>query len=344
MYPVIILLGYRKNLMATPGHRSSHVKKIPNLGGIGLFVAFSIALTILGSLAYLSPTSLTKLVSLLSAMIILFFLGVKDDIIGLSPRKKLIGQILSAALVVMTTDLRIHNLGGLFGLGDFPYLFSVAFTIFLFVFVVNAFNLVDGIDGLASAIAIIASATFGIFALLNHQYLMILTSFTLIGALAGFLRYNFSEKRKLFMGDSGSMFIGFLLAFQAFSFLAYQDNHYGAFTVSNAPILVLAILSFPLLDTIRVFIIRIKNKRSPFSADRNHIHHRLLDLGLKHKKATIMVSIINIVMIILAFAIGGLDINLQLIIICMAAPVLCLCPFLMERQQGKIKLVMPSFR
>jgi hypothetical protein len=144
----------------------------------------------------------------------------------------------------------------------------------------------------------------------------------------GFLLFNLSDKRKLFMGDSGSLFLGFLLAYQGMSFLGLNQSADALNTISNAPVLFLAILSFPLLDTLRVFVIRIKEKRSPFSPDCNHIHHRLLHIGLTHIQATIFVAMSNIILIGLVLVIGELDINVQLFITVFVGLVLYLSPFL----------------
>ncbi|MGB5664957.1 MraY family glycosyltransferase, partial [Eudoraea sp.] len=290
--PVIIYTVRVKNLMDEPGDRSAHSTKTPTLGGVGMFVAFAVSLLLFGILVGLERPDLVKLLSLILATIILVFLGIKDDLIALAARKKFLGQLISTSIVIFLTDVRITSFEGLLGIGELPYLVSVLFTVFVFILVINAFNLIDGIDGLAGAVGIIASFSFGLFFLLNNDFLMVLVSFTLIGAISAFLRYNLSATQKLFMGDSGSMVIGYLLAYQGIRFLELNLSEASTFTISNGPVLLLAVLSFPLLDTLRVFIIRAKDRRSPFDADRNHIHHRLLSLGFSHKQATIMLSIV----------------------------------------------------
>lgn len=163
----------------------------------------------------------------------------------------------------------------------------------------------------------------------------------MIGATVGFLRFNLSVENKLFMGDSGSLFIGFLLAYQAICFLNFQQAGTLNFEVTNAPILIIAVLAFPVLDTLRVFIIRIVNKRSPFSADTNHIHHRLLGLGLTHKQATFTLAIANVLIISTAFLIVDFNIHLQMLIIVATAQLVCFSPFFIIRKKGKIKLNLP---
>ncbi len=335
MYPVIIYLVKSKNLMDEPIDRSMHTAKTPTLGGVGMFITFSLTLIGLGMVMGLSQAELIKLLSIIAASITLMFLGIKDDLVGLAPKKKFMIQILAALMVIVLTDVRIASCYGLLGLEELPYIVSVAFSVFVFLAVINAFNLIDGIDGLAGTIGVIVTATFGGFYILNERYLMVIISFALIGALIGFLRFNLSGRRKIFMGDSGSMFIGFILAYQAISFLEFNATTVTPYTVHVAPIMAMAILSYPILDTLRVFTIRIAQKRSPFSADRNHIHHRLLALGLTHKKATLTLGIINILVIALAFIIKDLYINLQLYLLVLAVPLLYFSPWLIFRRGSK---------
>ncbi|RKN79758.1 MraY family glycosyltransferase [Ulvibacterium marinum] len=328
LYPIIIYVVNRKGLMDDPDERSAHTNKVPTLGGMGLFIVFSLTVMLLGVLADLSRPELLQLVSLLAGTLLLLIMGVKDDLVLMSPKKKLIGQLLAASMVIFLSDVRIAHFQGLLGIGELPYWVSIFFTFFVFILVINAVNLIDGIDGLAGSIAVLSSVTFGIFFLLNEQYLLSLISFALIGSLIGFLYYNLSNTQKLFMGDSGSLLIGFLLAYQGVVFLGVNENALAALAIPNAPILLLAVLSYPLLDTLRVFSIRIWQKRSPFSADRNHIHHRLLDLGNAHEQATLIVCVCNIFIISLVLFIDDLNINLQLIISVLVGSALYLIPFL----------------
>ncbi|MGB5318551.1 MraY family glycosyltransferase, partial [Eudoraea sp.] len=190
--PVIIYTVRAKNLMDEPGDRSAHSRKTPTLGGVGVFAAFVVSLILFGVVVGLERPDLVKLLSLVLATIILIFLGIKDDLIALAARKKFLGQLISTGIVIFLTDVRITSFEGLLGIGELSYLASVLFTVFVFILVINAFNLIDGIDGLAGAIGIIASISFGLFFLLNSDFLMVLVSFSLIGAISAFLRYNLS--------------------------------------------------------------------------------------------------------------------------------------------------------
>lgn len=328
LYPNIISISKTKGLMDAPGERKVHSTQVPTLGGLGVFIAFSLSLIVFGLMTDLSQPELIKLLALLGSTIILLFLGIKDDLISMSPKKKFIGQLLAVVNVVVLTDVRILSFEGLLGIGELPYVISILFTVFVFVLVINALNLIDGIDGLAGSIAVISSVSFGILFLLEGLYMMTLISAILVGALIGFLRYNLSSNQKIFMGDCGSMLTGFLLSYQGVAFLSLNATPGTSNTISNAPIVLLAILSYPLFDLLRVFAIRIKQRRSPFSADSNHIHHRLLRLGLNHKKATLLLCICNAFVIGFTFLLTDLEIHLQLIITVITGATLYLLPFL----------------
>ena len=342
IYPVLIYLAHKKKLMDEPVDRSMHVHRTPTLGGIGMFITFSLCIIIMGILTELGQPDLLKLLSILGGTIILLFLGIKDDLLELAPRKKFMGQLFSAALVILGTDTRIESFYGVFGIGELPYLVSIVFTLLAFVFIINAFNLIDGINGLATSVAIIVNTSFGVYFVMNGQYLHLLVSFSLIGVLVGFLRYNVSRVRLMFMGDSGSLFLGFLLAYQAIGFLSINQLPETVFTVSNAPIMALAILVYPILDALRVFSIRIAKGKSPFAADRNHIHHKLLDHGFSHIKATIIIAVCNLFVIQIAFMLSDLYLTFQLYIISVVLPLVCLFPFLLVRRDGKYHFEIPE--
>lgn len=330
--------------MAVPEGRSSHADATPNLGGAGLFIAFSLCLAIFGVLFGFENIELKHLLIVLTAVTILFFLGIKDDLIGISPLKKLLGQTIVAILIIALIDVRIHNLGGIFNIIELPYLLSVIVTIFGVLFFVNAFNLIDGVDGLAGSIAIIASASFGFFFFMNQDFFMALISFILIGSLSAFLIFNFSKDNKLFMGDSGSLFIGFLLIFQAMYFLGSGYEFPPQDIIPNSAVLIFAILSYPIIDTTRVFIVRIANGKSPFTADRNHLHHRLLNLGLSHKKVTLVICTINVIAIASTFILGSFKVatEFQLVSIIVVSTVMCLSPLLFTLKSGQVKFTLPK--
>ncbi len=328
LYPVIINVSKQKGLMDEPDNRKMHKDLTPTLGGLGVFIAFSLSIIFYGILIELVHSDLLKLLGLLGSAIILLFLGVKDDLISMSPKKKFLGQLLAVLNVVILTDVRILSFEGLLGVGELPYFLSILFSVFVFILIINALNLIDGIDGLAGLISVISSLVFGILFFVHEYYLMTLISSILIGSILGFLRYNLSSNQKIFMGDCGSMLAGFLLAYQGLSLLTLNTTSISTDMVSNAPVILLAILSYPLFDLLRVFAIRIKQGRSPFSADSNHIHHRLLRLGLDHKEATMILSTLSMLVIGSSFIFNELEIHLHLGITVIIGALIYLSPFL----------------
>ncbi len=333
LQPVIIRLSQEKNLMDEPEERSSHAHKVPTYGGAAIFIAVSVLVMSLISLVGFAESEISEILALMAGIFILFFLGIKDDMIGLDPTKKFLGQLLSAFIVVVLADVRIESLEGIFGIGQLPYWISVVFTFFVFLLVVNAYNLIDGIDGLAGSVALIASIVFGVFFLVTGNTALSIVSFVLSGALIGFLRYNLSHKEKIFMGDSGSLFIGFLLAYQAVAFLKANTLAEPEPILSNAPVIVLTVLAFPLLDTLRVFIIRVLQGRSPFSPDRNHLHHRLLDLGLSHSHATLLIVLKTILLIAVCWKMQDIPIHLHLICMLVMGFALFLGPLILRKNK-----------
>jgi UDP-GlcNAc:undecaprenyl-phosphate GlcNAc-1-phosphate transferase len=303
-YPLIIRVSNLKDLIPQPNHRSVHVNKTPNLGGIGIFLAINLTITFFGN--YLGDE---KLLNLLGSLTIMFFVGLVDDLISIRPKSKLIGQVIASLYIILITDLRIESLQGLFGIYELNYLISVIATVLIFIVLINAYNLIDGVDGLAGSFAITVSVFFGCFFYFNENYSMLFLSVSITGAIIPFLRFNFSKKNKVFMGDTGSMIIGFLLTYQAINFMSTDFSEAATFINSKSLIYFFAVFSFPLVDTMRVFYIRLKAGNSPFTADKNHIHHILLGKGLKHGEISMLVSAFTITMVFLVSVFNGLEIN-----------------------------------
>ena len=280
--PVIINVCNLKGLMAEKEKRSSHLHPTPTFGGIALFASTLIAYHIwnFGDEGILMHRVIV-------GFIILFFLGIKDDLFALAPIKKIISQVIAAALVVIGSDLRITDFFGIFGLYEIPYALSVALTIFIFIALINAINLIDGIDGLAGGIGMIVTAFFGFWFLLNGHFSLASLSLCLSSSLAGFLIYNFSKTNKIFMGDTGSLILGFVITTLAVKFIHFNVLHsFRSSLFINAPVLAIVLLSVPIFDTLRVFAIRIMRGKSPFKADRIHMHHLVVDNGLTHFQAS----------------------------------------------------------
>ncbi|MFD2917435.1 MraY family glycosyltransferase [Psychroserpens luteus] len=306
-FPAIFNISEAKHLMDEPGERSIHSKKTPTLGGVGLYISLVVVITLIGGLL---DTKILMLI--LGSLTILFFLGLKDDLLILSPRKKLFGQVLAAMVLIVFTDTRILGLSGLLGVTIMPYWISVGFTLFVYILIINAYNLIDGVDGLAGSLALIASGAFAFIAVKIKDITMATTAVATIGALIPFLRLNLSKNKKIFMGDTGSMLVGFLVAFYSVRFIGSTQSNPTSMFFNSAPVMVLSIVFFPLLDTFRIFIIRLFIlKKSPFSADKNHLHHRFLELGFSHMQTTCYIVILNIILITFTYTIRYMDIHFQ---------------------------------
>jgi UDP-GlcNAc:undecaprenyl-phosphate GlcNAc-1-phosphate transferase len=320
--PSIITVAKQKGLYDKPDHRKLHTNKISRLGGLGIMVAFSLSTSIWGL-----PTEIvTRLQYLQAALIILFFSGLKDDVIALSPYKKLASQLLATTLVVIGENIRITSFYGLFSINEIPLLVSYTLSIFTIVVITNSFNLIDGIDGLAGGLGFIASVTFGLWFNFIDQVGWSIIAFALAGSLLGFLVFNFNPA-KIFMGDSGSLSTGFILAIMAIKFIEVNNPAVQNFyRISTAPIIAIAILIIPLYDTIRVFTIRTLKGKSPFAADRNHLHHLMLNTGLGHKEVALLLYIVNIVFVLIAFLMKDSNILSMLLIIVALAVTLSQIP------------------
>ncbi|MEL7834110.1 MraY family glycosyltransferase [Fodinibius sp. Rm-B-1B1-1] len=282
--PIITRAAEAKHLFDHPDEdRKLHLEAIPTLGGIAIFLAFLLSFSV-------SPWAegFEGYSYLVGALLILFFTGLKDDLVVLSAKKKLAAQLTAAGLVIFGSGVIIDNFHGVFGLAEISYWVAVPVTFFTVIVVINAVNLIDGIDGLAGGIGVLASVIFGSAFLYAGQVPMAMFSFCLAGALLGFLYYNFSPA-SIFMGDTGSMLLGFLLSIQAIEFIALSDipafaNVFG----SSSAILPVAILAFPLFDTIRVIVKRMRRGKSIFEPGQDHVHHELLRMGFSHRDATLL--------------------------------------------------------
>lgn len=292
LMPVIIRLFRSLGLLDKPDKRKIHSISTPSLGGIAIFIGILIAMVLSVSFADLATEKY-----FLGGIILIFFLGVRDDLSSLLAQHKLVVQIFSAFLVVYLGGVKIEGLNGLFGINTFPWVFDEIFTVFVIVVMTNAFNLIDGIDGLAGSIALIISAFLG-WAAFKSGYMIDATfAFAITGATFSFLLYNWYPS-KVFMGDTGSMVFGFMLTTLMVKFLATPIPP----SVILAPVATsLALFVLPVYDTLRVILIRLFTGRPPLAPDRNHIHHVLLKLGLNHAQSTICLASYNI--LVIAFAV-----------------------------------------
>lgn len=332
-FPTILYVAKEKHLMDEPDSRSMHSNKTPTLGGIGIFLSLVVVMTIVGAML-----NTKVLLLVMGGLTILFFLGLKDDLTVLSARKKFIGQLLAALLLIVFTDTRIIGFSKIFDVDILPYWVSIGFTLFVYILIINAYNLIDGVDGLAGCIALLICVFFSILFYNSGALSLATISVALIGALLAFLKSNFSSKNKIFMGDTGSMIVGFLLAFFTISFISQSQTNVDSEYFRASPALAFAMLFFPLIDTLRIFFIRIFIlKKSPFEADKNHIHHKFIHAGFSHIQTTFTIVLINLLIVIIAFNMLHLNLNTQIGLLLIYGSILYCMPFIIIRLLNKNK-------
>lgn len=306
--PVVLQIAQKKNLYDVPDERKVHALPVPSLGGVGIFGGFLLA-SLLSIQGYANP----EFQYFFAAALVIFFLGLKDDLLVLSATKKFIGQVIAASILIHLGGIRLDSMHGLFGFYQVPEGFGLALSYLTIIVVINSFNLIDGVDGLASSLGILTMLIFGTYFFAIGQQAYALMAFAMAGSLVAFLIFN-HHPAKIFMGDSGSLMIGLVNAILVIRFINVADSGSVPFPVVSVVAVGFAILIVPLLDTLRVFAIRIYNGRSPFTPDRNHVHHLLLDRGLSHAAVTFICVGINIGFVALAFLIKDLGPNYVLFI------------------------------
>jgi UDP-N-acetylmuramyl pentapeptide phosphotransferase/UDP-N-acetylglucosamine-1-phosphate transferase len=292
--PKVIKIAIHKKLFDVPDDRKVHKEPIPSLGGVGIFAGFVISLLIFGEL---NPTN--SLQFYIVAFVVVFFFGIKDDVMGLTPQKKFFGQLLVSAILTLKGNILLTNMHGFLGIHSLNGTISYILTFFTIVVIMNAYNLIDGIDGLAATISIITASVFAWFFYMNGDGANAMLGFAFAGSTFAFLIFNYAPA-KIFMGDTGSMLCGAVNAILVIHFIETATSA-KVFSVTSSPALGFGILIMPLLDTLRVFAIRILNGRSPFFPDRNHLHHILLDRGLSHKVITLIIGLSAIMFIMLTY-------------------------------------------
>lgn len=352
--PALIKVAILKRLFDEPGERKIHKRAIPTIGGIIIFAATLFSFCLWYELDLVGIQSSEELVRanqyikefklIIATLLVMFFVGVKDDIIGTAPIKKLIAHVLVGLILVLMGDIRITGLHGIFAVYQIPFWGSVFLSLFTYIVVVNAFNLIDGVDGLAAGVGMIVSSTFAVWFILANDYIMAALAIALAGSLYGFLVFNFNPA-KLFMGDSGSLTVGLLLCVMAIKVIEYPvANLNGVLLHLSKPVFVIAALIYPLTDTLRIFTIRAIRGISPFSADRNHLHHRLIDCGLNHKTTVIIIYIFNVLIVGVSIATWQLNPSLSLAIL-VASTALCVYILhLIHKAKNKFKQTEIEFR
>jgi UDP-N-acetylmuramyl pentapeptide phosphotransferase/UDP-N-acetylglucosamine-1-phosphate transferase len=293
--PVILQVAEKKKLYDIPDERKVHTRPVASLGGVGIFGGFLLA-ALLSIQGYLNP----EFQYFFAAALVIFFLGLKDDLMILSATKKFIGQIIAASILIHLGGIRLDSMYGLFGFEQVPEGFGLALSYLTIIVVINSFNLIDGVDGLAASLGILTMLVFGIYFFAVDYQAYALLSFAMAGSLVAFMIFN-HHPAKIFMGDSGSLMIGLVNAILVIKFINVAHDPLVALPITSSVAIGFSILIVPLLDTLRVFSIRIVNGRSPFTPDRNHVHHLLLDRGLGHAAVTFTCVGVNVGFILLAW-------------------------------------------
>ncbi|MCC7443354.1 MAG: undecaprenyl/decaprenyl-phosphate alpha-N-acetylglucosaminyl 1-phosphate transferase [Saprospiraceae bacterium] len=330
--PSIIYIALKKNLVDTPNERSSHSSGTPSLGGIAIFAGTVFSISFWVPFQYFD-----NLQYILAAFIIIFLIGAKDDVISISPRSKFLGELFVTSILVLKANVKLTSLYGLMGIYVLPEYVSIIFSIFTILVIINGFNLIDGINGLSSSLGLLITFVFGIWYFLIGSIEFSVMAFALFGSLLAFLKFNITPA-KIFMGDTGSLFVGLICAILAIHFIEIQSQiPESPYTFSSAPSIAIGILILPLFDTLRVFILRLMNGKSPFHPDRRHIHHALIDAGLSHMQATGLLIAISIVFIILSFMLQKIgNFNLLVIIILLATVLSIIAGKFAKRKLSKV--------
>ena len=336
LIPKIRAKALKLNLKDTPDIRSSHTIPVPTFGGVVFYISYILVLFFAQSL-----DSNHVSITLIASISILFFTGLLDDFKNLSPKIKFLCQIIGVALLMFQPDFRILSFHGFMGIYEIPLYVSVGGSMFFLLGLINAFNLIDGIDGLTGITGVIV-ASFYSYLLYNLGYFFYLSlSLATIATLLAFLRFNFSNTRKIFMGDTGSLVIGLVLGVLTLKLLSVDDTAYGSLSFYRAqlPLFLTGVLFVPLLDTMRVMFLRLTKGVSMFKPDRNHLHHIIVDFGLSHRKASFFIGFVNfIVALIMFFVIQKFNSFQSLFILGLLFLIAIMILFLMNKNKTALRL------
>ncbi len=305
--PRILLISYRKRLFDEPDERKTHTHPVPRLGGLSflpsILIAFCLAMAVsemAGMTGRNFGVSANEFMLLAAGSMILYLAGVGDDLVGMSYGYKFLVQVVSASLLVSSGN-RIASLGGLFGINQIPEWLSIILTIFIIVYILNAVNLIDGIDGLASGLSCISLFSICLLLVGIGHYGYALLAVATLGVLIPFWFYNVfgsvQRGHKLFMGDTGSLTLGFILAFLAIH-VCNCNNFEGD---GKSLVLAFSTLLVPLFDVVRVVIHRIREHKNPFLPDNNHFHHKLLRTGLGGRMVMVVILLVSVLFLILNY-------------------------------------------
>ncbi len=324
--PMVLKIARAKHFVVKPNKRMSHTGEVPNIGGIDIFVSFVLTYLLF------EYDHMQYAQYIFIGIFLILMVGFVDDLIDLAPHWKLSGELLAGFFLIVASGVRITHLHGFMGINEISDAASYCLSFFIYIGIINALNLIDGVDGLASGLGIVYCLFFALyFQLIGEIHLSVL-AYCLIGSLLVFFLYNVfgRSRRKIFMGDSGSLLLGYMITLFVFRFCEMNAYHYGPekYHMAAAPAVAICVLAVPLFDTLRVMCTRIKKGVSPFSADKNHIHHLLLRIGLSHIQVSMVLIFLTILFSLLGIALRNISIGY---LICIVFAICCILVYILWR-------------
>ena len=318
--PGILIIAHQKHLFDLPDERKIHAFPIPRLGGTTFFPIIIFVTSVLflllslygvSSIAFFNKKNISEFLGLIAGLILLYVVGVRDDLVGVRYSRKFLVQII-AALLILASGLYINNFYGLFGIGELPFYVGIPFTLLLTVFVTNAINLIDGIDGLASGLSIVAFTMFGFTFAIESLWMYSLLAFVCVGVLIPFFCYNVygnvEKQHKIFMGDTGSLTLGFILSLMVIKYSMYNGE--AAHSVDGAPLMTaFSMLLVSCFDVLRVVLGRLCRKAHPFKPDRTHLHHKFLDMGIKPRTSMMLIQLMAALFILATYVLINIGVS-----------------------------------
>lgn len=329
LIPRVLIIAYEKKLFDVPDCRKIHSGVVPRLGGVTFFptllLSLMIALFIRCSIFFPDTEPLPELrmgecFMFIGGLVLIFLVGMADDLVGVSNRKKFYVQLIAATFIPLS-GFWINNLYGLFGVYELPIWVGIPFTIFITALITNAINLIDGLDGLATSLCGIVFAIMGFIFIIHDAWLYAIISFCFLGTIIPFYIYNVfgntDKKTKIFMGDTGSLTLGYAISFILIRYICSEANFMPEIMDEKDDrfMIALSLIFVPVFDVLRVMIVRMKKGNSPFHPDKNHIHHKFLSVGYSARATLGLIILLNFVFIIMNSILVYFDVNINIIFI-----------------------------
>jgi len=311
---VIRKISIKLKVFAVPNERSSHDKIVPITGGVALCITWVLIIIFFNvfNVSNVYPSEIDIYIYALAGLIICI-VGFYDDLNQMPPLMKLFLQFFTFFIITFVHDGLINSFHGFLGIHELSYIQSLLFSGFVFIVILNAINLVDGIDGLSASLTLffLVIVTY-LFYSANNPYYFLTIAFS--SSILVFIFYNFSKKRKIFLGDTGSLGLGILVSVISLGMLNTSQG-FSSLIPINLPLFLVLILAYSLLDVIRVFVLRVYNRKSPFTADRNHIHHKIIDLGFTHLQAVMLILLTQALLLLLnVYVINSIGLHNQILV------------------------------